>query len=131
MKTDKIHILYVDDELINLKLFKISFKKEFEIHLANSGEEALQILEKEKDKIKVVVTDNMMPGMTGVQLLEKIYELYPDIPPSRLIISGYSKSKDVDEAYQKYNLFRFISKPWNKSNVQKTIYESINMRNYA
>lgn len=129
MKTDKIHVLYVDDEPINLKLFKFSLQKEFHIHIATSGKEALKILEKENGKIKVVITDQMMPEMTGVELLKEINHLYPDIPPSRLIISGFSKTSIIEEAHEKYNLFKFISKPWRKEDVKKTIYASIESNN--
>ena len=129
MNSKKLHILYVDDESINLRLFQQIFKREFNIFTAICGKEALNILKNKT--IDVVITDQMMPEMTGVELLKVLKSNFPQIPPSRIILSGLSKEKVIDEAFSKYNLFAFISKPWQKENLLKTIYNSINLRNYG
>ena len=121
---NKYKILYVDDEEVNLRLFKSSFRRDFEIFLANSAKEGLLILE--KNKIDVVVTDQRMPEMTGVELLKIINDRFKNIPPNRLIVSGYSLNEDIEKAYKLYKLFRFIAKPWKYDELKQIILDSIN-----
>lgn len=123
MKTNKLKILYVDDEDINLRIFKNVFRREFEIHVASSAKEALDYLE--NNDVEVILTDQRMPNMTGVEFLERVTKKYPVPLPSRLIVSGYSSSEDIKEAFDKYHLFQFISKPWNKQELQNQIINSI------
>ncbi len=125
MQNEKMAILYVDDEALNLKLFDFTFKREFEVFTAVSGEEALKVLDEQGERIQVLITDQVMPTMTGVDLLKIVSEKYPHIPPSRLIVSGFSETEVIQEAYKKYALFKFISKPWRKEELRRTIYDSI------
>ncbi len=124
---DKYKILYVDDEEVNLRLFKNTFRRDFDILLANSAKEGLLILE--KNKIDVVITDQRMPEMTGVEFLEIVNERFDDIPPNRLIVSGYSTNEAIEKAYKLYKLFRFISKPWRYEELKQVILDSINPKN--
>lgn len=119
----KYKILYVDDEAINLRIFKDSFRRDFEVLLANSALEALEILG--ETDVDVVITDQKMPNMTGVELLEKINNKYPDIPPNRLILSGYSANADIKKAFDHYKLFKFISKPWEYDELKNIIINAI------
>ena len=120
----KFKILYVDDEDVNLRLFKNTFRRDFEVFIANSAKEGLEILE--KNKINVVITDQRMPEMTGVELLEVVNERFDDIPPNRLIVSGYSVDEDIEKAFNEYKLFRFIAKPWKYEELKQIILDSIN-----
>jgi len=129
MEHKKLIVLYIDDENINLRAFKSTFRREFIVYTANSAIEGLKILQAEK--VDVIITDQRMPDTTGVELLKNIQELFPSIPPSRLILSGFSKTQAIEDAYTKYNLFKFISKPWNKKNIRELIYESIKAENYT
>jgi CheY-like chemotaxis protein len=119
----KNKILYVDDEIINLKIFKNAFRRDFEIITAESANEALEILEKER--IDLVITDQRMPVMTGVELLREIYERFPEIPPQRLILSGYAEDEDIRTAFRKYKLSKFISKPWEYKNLKGIINNAL------
>lgn len=125
MKAKKIKILYVDDEDINLRIFKNVFRREFEIHVASSAKEALDYLE--NNDVEVILTDQRMPNMTGVEFLEQVTKRYPIPLPSRLIVSGYSSPEVVKEAFDKFHLFQFISKPWDKQELQNQIINSINV----
>jgi YesN/AraC family two-component response regulator len=116
---DKAKILYVDDEEINLRLFKVSFRRDYDIYTALSGFEALNLIE--QVSFKIVITDQSMPGMTGVELLKKIFEIYPEMPPDRLIISGYMEDNEIREAFEKYKLSKFIAKPWKYNELKMTI----------
>jgi response regulator RpfG family c-di-GMP phosphodiesterase len=124
MKPKKHTILYVDDEEINLRVFKSSFRREFNIFLANSAEEGLKILNSEK--IDIVLTDQRMPNMTGVEFLKEINNRFPSIPPNRLIVSGYAKDEIIEEAFNHYRLFKFISKPWKEDELKNIIINAIN-----
>jgi len=128
MNKKKTSILYVDDEDINLRVFKLSFRREFDIHLTNSAKEALEIIEREK--IDIIITDQRMPEMTGVELLEEIQKRYPNIPPARLILSGYTEVESINTAYEKYNLYKFISKPWNEKEIKRIFYKALEVENY-
>ena len=119
----KKSILYVDDEEINLRTFKTAFRREFEVFLASNATEGLEILTREK--IDVVITDQRMPLMTGVEFLEQVNIKYPTIPPKRLILSGYSPDKDIQKAFDEYQLFQFISKPWEINSLRQTILNSL------
>ena len=129
MKEKKISILYIDDEDINLRLFKSTFRREFDIHTIGSAVEALKFLK--KNKVDIVITDQQMPEMTGVELLKEIYNRYPEIPPARLMVSGYSATEAINEAYSKYNLHKLITKPWEINDVRQIIYESIGEENHG
>jgi DNA-binding NtrC family response regulator len=93
---EKTHkILYVDDELQNLIVFKEAFRKEYQVFTATSGEEGLNILRVEKD-IPLIITDQRMPQMTGIQLLEKTIPEFPDM--IRMILTGFTDIEALIDA---------------------------------
>ncbi len=110
-------ILYVDDEERNLDSFKIIFRKDYDVLVAKSAQEGLEMLE--KNEIRLVITDQRMPNMTGVEFLEKIAHLYPEI--TRIILTGYSDMEAIISAINKGRVFRYITKPWNKDELKETI----------
>lgn len=107
-------ILYVDDEEINLELFKLSFRNHFEIVTAKSAREGLKIL-KEKH-IPLVVTDYKMPEMDGIKFIEEIKRDDPDI--ICLIVTGFV---DVVISGKEELIFDMILKPWKKEEVRNKI----------
>lgn len=117
MSEDKIVILYVDDEENNLISFKANFRLKYQIHIANSGDEALTILGKKK--IDIVITDQRMPNMTGVEFLEIVIEKFPE--PMRLLLTGYTDMTAVIDAVNKGKIFHYLTKPWNEEEMDKTI----------
>lgn len=117
----KLKILYVDDEKINLTNFKSAFGKEYEVITAETGGEALKIFKKEGD-IAMIVSDQRMPGMTGVELLEKIYKLDPD--PVRMILTAYKDIEDILGAINKGHVFRYILKPWEDKEVRPILKQA-------
>lgn len=114
---EKIHILYVDDEENNLISFKATFRTKFDTSVAISGDEALKILDSKP--IQVIITDQRMPGMTGVQFLEKVIEKYPDC--MRILLTGYADMTAVIDAVNKGKIFHYLTKPWNEEELDKTI----------
>ena len=110
-------ILYVDDEEDNLTVFKSTFRREFTIYLANSGAEGIEILK--NHEIHIIITDQRMPEMTGIQFLESVNGVYPDC--IRMILTGFSDVEAIIEAINKGKVFRYITKPWNKEELRMTI----------
>jgi DNA-binding NtrC family response regulator len=117
-------ILYIDDEEINLRLFKATFRREYNILTAKTANEGIELLS--ENKIDLVITDQRMPEVTGVEFLSMVQNRYPNIPPGRLIISGYSDPEDIALAYKEYQLYRFISKPWDQNELQEIIKKAMN-----
>ncbi len=115
----KYNILYIDDEESNLRVFKNTFRREFNIYTAASADEGMEILK--QSNIDVIITDQRMPGKTGLELLEEIHAIYPEIPPHRLMVSGYAAPCDINTAYKNYGLFKFISKPWEADELRQLI----------
>lgn len=115
------HILYVDDEIGNLRVFQASFRKKYHIHTAQSGSEALEILAEKE--IHLLITDQKMPKMTGVELLEQVTEQFPDV--MKLILTGYSDVEDIIRALNKCGIFRYLMKPWQKDEMGNTLDKAL------
>ena len=120
MADKSFNILYIDDEEQNLISFKAVFRRDYQIFTALSGEEAIEIL-KEED-IHLIIADQRMPGMTGVEFLEKIIPEYPDIV--RIVLTGYSDVDAIIQAINKGQVFRYISKPWDETELKIAIENS-------
>ena len=110
-------ILFVDDETQNLVSFKASFRRTYTVHTAESGEEGLQILRDKK--IDLVITDQRMPGMTGVEFLEKLIPEFPDTV--RVVLTGFSDIEAIIGAINEGQVFRYITKPWDERELQMTL----------
>ncbi|MBT28254.1 MAG: adenylate/guanylate cyclase domain-containing response regulator [Thalassobius sp.] len=110
-------ILYVDDEQQNLISFKAAFRREYKVLTALSGQEAIEIL-KEND-VQLIISDQRMPEMTGVEFLENILPVYPDA--IRMILTGFSDVEAIIDAINKGKVFRYITKPWDENELRMTI----------
>ena len=115
-----ISVLYVDDEPQNLNAFRANFRKIFDVHLANDATEALEVIK--SNEIHVVVTDHMMPDISGVDLLEILKDSQPLI--GRILITGCTEIAIVIEAINRSEVFRFLTKPWIKDDLTETIKAS-------
>ena len=114
---EKFPIIYVDDEEHNLTSFAATFRKEYKIHTATNGNDAIEIM-REND-IKLVITDQRMPEMTGIQLLEKLSPEFPD--SIRMILTGFSDIEVIIEAINSGRVFRYITKPWDENELRMTL----------
>ncbi len=115
MVTSKI--LYVDDEEQNLISFKYLFKKNFDIHLASSAEEGMEILKSEQ--IQIILTDQKMPKTTGVEFLKGIATVYPD--PIKILLTGYTDIGTVIEAINLGEIYRYMTKPFQPEEMLVTL----------
>ena len=117
MSNKKIDILYVDDEENNLISFKATFRLKYNISIAVSAAAAMKILESKP--IEIIITDQRMPNMTGIEFLENILEKYPD--PIRILLTGYADMNAVIDAVNKGKIFHYLSKPWSETELDETI----------
>lgn len=113
-------ILYVDDEKPNLRGFKSTFRRHYNVFTAMNADEAIEILK--ENKIHLVITDHRMPGLTGTELLKIVHEMNPEI--IRMILSGFIKFEELQEATSSYGIHDFIGKPWNFDEL-KGVFENL------
>ena len=117
---DPLPILYVDDERANLVVFKATIGRGFDVIVADSGASALEILETQG--VDVLITDNRMPSMTGVELCERVRQKYPDI--ERILITAYTDLDTVVEAVNRGGISRYLAKPWDPEEVRSALREA-------
>lgn len=123
MTNKKINILYVDDEMNNLVSFKATFRMKYNVFTAISGEEAIKLMD--ENIIHIIITDQRMPSMTGVEFLERILEKHPD--PMRILLTGYADLNAVIDAVNKGKIFHYLSKPWNEEELDMTIQRAFDI----
>jgi response regulator RpfG family c-di-GMP phosphodiesterase len=126
----KPYIICVDDEKIVLDSLKTELKKKFgdnyTIEVAESGEEALEILEeisKNDEIIPLIISDYIMPEMKGDEVLQKVKEIRPDT--YSIMLTGQATIEGVTNAINKAGLYRYISKPWETNDLMMTITEAL------
>ncbi|WP_448520269.1 response regulator [Rhodoflexus sp.] len=120
-------ILYVDDEIDNLTIFKAAFRKLYHIHTALSAKEALQKMRSQspEEAFDILITDQRMPEMTGVELLEIAALEFPQTV--RMMLTGYSDMEAIIRAINKGRIFRYLTKPWEIDALRLTIDEAFLM----
>jgi len=121
-------ILFVDDEkLITNSLRRGLIDEKYKKFFANSGEDALVIMEREN--ISVLVTDMKMPGMNGLELLKIVRQKHPDT--IRIVLSGYTQLPQVLVTVNQGDIFKFVTKPWDLENEFKFVLrEAIDYYNF-
>lgn len=120
-KPADINVLYVDDEEPNINVFRIAFKRRYKIFTAQSGEAALEVMA--SNDIHVVIADHRMPGMTGIELLSQIGDLYPKV--YRIVISEYVNDAIIREAMKAYDFTGSMGKPWNGDELKVMIDKAL------
>ncbi|MCI5142714.1 MAG: response regulator [Candidatus Electrothrix sp. ATG1] len=114
----KLKLLYVDDEKVNLTNFTIAFKSKYHVYTANSGQEALDVF-KDNSDIAIVITDQRMPGMTGVELLQHIKKHNKDV--IRIILTAYTEVADIIDSINKGHIYQYIVKPWVENDLLQVL----------
>src|SRR5690606_9760 len=120
METRDIHILYVDDEEHNLVSFKATFRLRYRVHTALSAKDARKILEDQP--IHIIISDQRMPGVTGVEFLESVRTVYPD--PIRILLTAYSDLQAVVDSINKGKVYHFLTKPWKEEELDQIIQQA-------
>ncbi len=117
----KYNILVVDDEPDNLLLLERVLRRDYNLFTANSGAEALEILE--TMDVDMIISDQRMPNMTGAELLGKAYERTPD--QVRILLTAYSDVKDIVAAINAGHIYQYLSKPWDPDDLKLTVRRSL------
>lgn len=113
-------ILVVDDEPEILQSLRGLLRMEFEVHTAQNGFEALEILQRQP--IHVVMSDQRMPEMTGVQFLSQVQGESPEA--IRIVFTGYADIKAVIDAINQGHIFRYITKPWDPDELRAVLHQA-------
>src|SRR5262252_9472959 len=120
---DSPAVLYVDDEPINLRVFEANFRTKFRVLTCQSASEALAILGARVQEIGILISDQRMPNMTGVELLERAREIAPDV--QRMVITAYSDMQAVMDAVNRGQVSRYFVKPWVKEELESALEASL------
>jgi len=126
-KNSKELILYVDDEYENLDGFKFAFFTDYNVFVAQNAKEGLKLLE--QNNFKVVISDQRMPEMSGIEFLKIAKEISPNT--IRIVLTAYADATNAIEAINKGEIYRYLSKPWDKADLKSTIdnaIESFNLK---
>lgn len=124
---NKINVLYVDDEKSNLTAFKASFRRIYNVFVAESAVAGKKILA--ENDIEIILTDQRMPEMTGVEFLQSIIEEYPD--SIRILVTGYTDINAIKDAINKGQVYKYVEKPWDVDFMKMIIdkaYEVYSLR---
>ncbi len=111
-------VLYVDDEVSNRVVFEHSFSNEFEILLAQDADEATSILESKP--VEVLVTDQRMPGRSGMDLLESVKASHPNIV--RMVVTAYADLDPILRAVNEGLVARYLMKPWDYRELRGALH---------
>jgi DNA-binding NtrC family response regulator len=114
-------IMVVDDEPANLRLLDRLFRNDYEVVVANSGAEALRLLQ--QHDVALILTDQRMPDMTGIELLQRTAGLRPHLV--RIIVTGYTDVETLVEAINSGQVYKYVTKPWNNEELRLTISRAL------
>ncbi|MBN9684019.1 MULTISPECIES: sensor histidine kinase [unclassified Corallococcus] len=116
-------VLYVDDDALNLRVFDANFGQRFRIFRCSSPNEALALLEQRRSEIGVVLSDQRMPGMTGVELLERARTIAPDA--RRMLVTAYADMQAVIDAVNRGQVTRYFVKPWDRAELLAALEDAL------
>lgn len=118
-------ILFVDDEAKARKYFTLFFKRKHRVLAAADGKEALDLFQRHRDQIGVVITDHIMPRMTGLNLLGQLGESGARV--TRILSTAYTDSDLVRDAVNNGLIDCFISKPWDLEKLESVVDQSFSL----
>lgn len=116
-------ILCVDDEVDNVDALERIFRKRFHVLKATSGRQALEILQTNREAVALIITDQRMPEMTGVEFLEKTLPTHPETV--RILLTGYTDLDSVISAVNQGQIFRYLTKPWDPVDLSNTVERAV------
>jgi len=112
-------ILCVDDEKDNVDALERLFRKKYNVLKATSGKEALSLLDQQPEPVAVIITDQRMPEMTGIEFLEKTLSRHTET--RRMLLTGYTDLESVISAVNKGQIYRYLTKPWDPVDLVNTV----------
>lgn len=121
-------LLLVDDEASILTSLRRLLRKDgYEILFGNSGEEGLALLT--QYPVDVILSDQRMPNMTGVEFLRRVKTAYPDTV--RMVLSGYTELQSITDAINEGAIYKFLTKPWDDEQLRANIAEAFRYKELA
>jgi len=117
---ERVLLLVDDEENIVSALVRLLRRDGYRILKTNSGQEGLELLA--HNEVGVIISDQRMPGMTGVEFLSKVKELYPDTV--RIVLSGYTELNSVTDAINRGAVYKFLTKPWEDDLLRANVDEA-------
>ncbi len=123
MVNEKPQVLYLDDEAANLSIFKACFRNDYEVFTATDPQVAYNMLK--GNEIKVVIADQRMPLITGVEFLSDVRLRHPNI--IRILLTAYTDITAVVDAINKGNVYSYVSKPWIENEIKLCLDNAVNL----
>jgi signal transduction histidine kinase len=117
----KPKVLFVDDEVDNVDALERLFRKDYEVLKATSGEEGLKLIKNQE--IAVIISDQRMPQMTGVEFLKKSISSHPDTV--RMLLTGYTEVESIIAAINSGQIYRYITKPWDPNDLKTAMNQAV------
>src|SRR5687767_7810927 len=114
-------ILIVDDEASNLRALERLFRTEYDVLTAGSGADALSLLE--HHDMALLIADQRMPEMSGVELMQRTARLRPHMV--RILLTGYTDVDSLIEAINTGHVYKYITKPWNNDDLLQTVARAL------
>ncbi len=118
----KPELLVVDDEEGNVNLLRRTFVRDYRVHAARSGDEALAVL-RDRPQIAVILTDQRMPGMVGTELLRRSLDTHPK--SIRIVLTGYMDLQDLIGAINEGRVWKYVVKPWNEDDLRQSVKDAV------
>jgi two-component system response regulator HupR/HoxA len=116
-------VLVVDDEVRSLEALRRTLEEDFEVFTASSAEQAQGVMEREW--VQIIVCDQRMPGMTGVEFLKGVRSQWPDT--LRIILSGYTEAEDIIAGVNEAGIYQYLMKPWQPDQLLLTLQAAANV----
>lgn len=123
-QTQKVKLLLLDDEERIVNTLRALFRFKYDVYTATNGFDALKILQDHKD-IAVVISDQRMPEMTGVDFLRKAKKASPDTV--RILLTGFSDLQAIIGSINDGEVFRFLNKPWSNEKIQAVVEDAVSV----
>ena len=114
-------ILCVDDEVDNVDALERLFRKKFKVFKATSGPEAISILD--ENPVTVIISDQRMPEMTGVEFLSRSLKIQPNT--IRILLTGYTDIDSVIDAINSGQVYRYVTKPWDPVDLTTAVDRAV------
>jgi len=113
-------VLVVDDEVRSQEAIRRTLEEDFEVFCASDAESAQAVMEREMPGgVHIVLCDQRMPGMNGVDFLKEVRERWPDVV--RIILSGYTESEDIIDGINQAGIYQYLMKPWQPEQLLLTL----------
>ena len=124
-EADNRILLVDDDDMVLMSLTSLlELETEYQLHTAGGGEQALAVAA--EFDIDLVITDYLMPGLNGIELLARLKESQPWAP--RILLTGYADKENAIRAINEVGLFQYLEKPWDNANLLLVIRNALERR---